>query len=166
MVNQSSQRTSTGVGTLQRNSTHTTQGDVMGADAKETVMHVSSYTTQDIALNSWTWIDTTETATPSVVASDTFRFRLPIQIFLDPVQSVRQWLDTIEVRSSKFAHLICKLIPAQCPFERDITVFNRTLIHIPPLCKLNPCYEQVVALRFRALCYLADECGEDITPYC
>ncbi len=42
---------------------------------------------------------------------------------------------------------------------------DRTLLSIPPLCKLNPLYEQVVGLRFRALCYLADECGEDVTPY-
>ncbi|MDY7024694.1 MAG: Mo-dependent nitrogenase C-terminal domain-containing protein, partial [Cyanobacteriota bacterium] len=38
-------------------------------------------------------------------------------------------------------------------------------IHIPPLCKLNPVYDELISLRFRALCYLADECGEDITPY-
>jgi hypothetical protein len=24
----------------------------------------------------------------------------------------------------------------------------------------------VVGLRFRSLCYLADECGEDVTGYC
>jgi hypothetical protein len=61
---------------------------------------------------------------------------------------------------------LCKLIPAQCPFERDVKFFGHTLFHIPPLCKLNPLYEEVVALRFRGLCYLADECGEDVTPYC
>ncbi|OKH57096.1 Mo-dependent nitrogenase C-terminal domain-containing protein [Scytonema sp. HK-05] len=33
---------------------------------------------------------------------------------------------------------------------------------IPPLRKLNPAYEQVVSLRFKALSYLADECGEDV----
>jgi hypothetical protein len=58
------------------------------------------------------------------------------------------------------------LIPAQCPFERDICVLGRCFLHIPPLCKLNPLYEQLVALRFRALCYLADECGQDISCYC
>ncbi|MBE9017387.1 hypothetical protein IQ272_14835 [Chroococcidiopsidales cyanobacterium LEGE 13417] len=35
-----------------------------------------------------------------------------------------------------------------------------------PLCKLNPLYEQVVALRFKALTYLVDECGEDLSLYC
>lgn len=83
--------------------------------------------------------------------------------FLSPI---RQWLDSQEVRNPKLAHSLCKLIPAQCPFERDIVVFGRKLFHIPPMCKLNPLYEQVVTLRFKALCYLADECGEDITAYC
>jgi hypothetical protein len=58
-----------------------------------------------------------------------------------------------------------KMIPAQCPFERDIKIFGRTVAHIPPLCKLNPLYDQLVGLRFRALCYLVDVCGEDIQAY-
>jgi hypothetical protein len=33
------------------------------------------------------------------------------------------------------------------------------------LCKLNPLYEQLVGLRFRALSYLADDCGEDVSQY-
>lgn len=85
---------------------------------------------------------------------------------LDPLQSVRQWLEAIEVNSPKLARLLCKLIPAQCPFERDVKLFGRTLFHIPPMCKLNPLYEQVVGLRFKSLCYLADVCGEDVTVYC
>jgi Mo-dependent nitrogenase C-terminus len=84
----------------------------------------------------------------------------------DLLQPVRQWLDSIEIHNAKLAHSLCKLIPSQCPFERDITLFGRKLFHIPPMCKLNPLYEQVVFLRFRALCYLADECGEDVTAYC
>ncbi len=89
-----------------------------------------------------------------------------IQNTHDLLSPVRQWLDSIQVRSPKLAHSLCKFIPAQCPFERDITVFGRKLFHIPPMCKLNPLYEEVVTLRFRALCYLADECGEDVTAYC
>jgi hypothetical protein len=27
-------------------------------------------------------------------------------------------------------------------------------------------YEEVVGLRFKAMCYLADVCGEDISQYC
>jgi hypothetical protein len=60
---------------------------------------------------------------------------------------------------------LCKMIPSQCPFERDVTLFGRKIVHIPPLCKINPLYEQMVGLRFRALSYLADDCGEDVTPY-
>lgn len=78
---------------------------------------------------------------------------------------VRQWLEAIEIHDPKIARLLCKLIPAQCPFERQIK-FNHTVIHIPPLCKLNPLYEQIVSLRFKALSYLADKCGEDVAIYC
>lgn len=78
----------------------------------------------------------------------------------------RRWLDSLPVQNARTAHLICKWIPTQCPFERDIMVFGHKIAHIPPLCKLNPFYEQLVGLRFRALCYLADECGEDVRCYC
>ncbi|AMW27182.1 MULTISPECIES: Mo-dependent nitrogenase C-terminal domain-containing protein [Arthrospira] len=71
----------------------------------------------------------------------------------------------IQVKNPKTARLICNLIPAQCPFERTIKMFGRTVLQIPPLCKLNPFYEEVVAMRFRALFYLADECGEDISQF-
>jgi hypothetical protein len=64
------------------------------------------------------------------------------------------------------ARFLARVIPAQCPFERDIIIFGRKVGHIPPLCKLNPFYEQLVGLRFRALCFLADQCGEDIQSYC
>lgn len=82
------------------------------------------------------------------------------------LQPVRQWLDAAKINSPKLAHLLCQLIPARCPFARDFKFLNRTILRIPPLCKLNPLYEQVVSLRFRCLVYLADECGEDITQYC
>ncbi|KYC39266.1 nitrogenase [Scytonema hofmannii PCC 7110] len=89
-----------------------------------------------------------------------------IQPKQDLLSPVRQWLDSIAIDNAKLAHFLCRLIPAQCPFERDITLFGRKLFHIPPMCKLNPVYEEVVYLRFRALCYLADVCGEDVTAYC
>ncbi|MCX7596761.1 MAG: Mo-dependent nitrogenase C-terminal domain-containing protein [Fischerella sp.] len=84
----------------------------------------------------------------------------------DLLQPIRDWLESIEIHNAKLAHFLCKLIPAQCPFERDVVVFGRKLFHIPPMCKLNPLYEEVVGLRFKALCYLADECGEDVAVYC
>ena len=81
------------------------------------------------------------------------------------LQPVRQWLEAIEVHDPKVARLLCKMIPAHCPFERHLR-FGCTVIHIPPMCKLNPLYEQVISLRFKCLSYLADECGEDVTLYC
>jgi hypothetical protein len=87
----------------------------------------------------------------------------PIWDFFRPL---RNWLDNIQVSDRLLAHRLCKFIPAQCPFERDINVFGKTLFHIPPMCKLNPVYEEVVGLRFKAMCYLADTCGEDISQYC
>ena len=48
---------------------------------------------------------------------------------------------------------------------RNIQLFKWRL-HIPPLCHLNPFYNEFVMLRFRALSYLSDVCGEDVTRYC
>ncbi|MBD0334671.1 MAG: nitrogenase [Cyanobacteria bacterium Co-bin13] len=84
---------------------------------------------------------------------------------LDPLKPARVWLDQLEVHDPRLARFVCKLIPPQCPFERDVVLFGRKLVHIPPMCKLNPLYDQLVGLRFRALSYLADDCGEDVTPY-
>ena len=83
-----------------------------------------------------------------------------------PLNLAKHWLEAIEIHNPNLARFLCQIIPAQCPFERDIKLLERTVVHIPPLCKLNPFYEQLVSLRFRSLSYLADECGEDITRYC
>lgn len=82
------------------------------------------------------------------------------------LQPLRKWLDSFEIHNSKEAKFIAKTIPAQCPFERDVILFGHKIAHIPPLCKLNPLYDQLVGLRFRALCYLVEQCGEDIQAYC
>ncbi len=88
---------------------------------------------------------------------------------LSPLSSIRQWLsqriNRLEIRNAVMARLICRTIPTQCPFERDICLFGRFTVQIPPMCKLNPLYEEVVGLRFRALCYLADDCNEDVSCY-
>jgi tellurite resistance protein len=84
---------------------------------------------------------------------------------LDPLRPVRDWLDGMDIQDPKVARFLCKLIPSQCPFERDLVIFKKKLVHIPPMCKINPLYEQLVGLRFRSLSYLADICKEDITPY-
>lgn len=83
-----------------------------------------------------------------------------------PLKPIRQWLDDLPVDDRKMARTLASVIPAQCPFERTVKLYGRTVLYIPPLCKLNPFYEELVGLRFRALCYLADECGEDISSYC
>jgi Mo-dependent nitrogenase C-terminus len=85
---------------------------------------------------------------------------------IDGLQLLRQWVEDIEIHNPKVARLLCKIIPAQCPFERDLTFFGHTVLHIPPLCKLNPLYMQFISLRFKSLTYLADVYGEDVTPYC
>ncbi|MEC4986376.1 MAG: Mo-dependent nitrogenase C-terminal domain-containing protein [Oscillatoria sp. PMC 1068.18] len=84
----------------------------------------------------------------------------------DWLNPLRQWLNEVKIENQAIAHLLCRMIPVQCPFERDIYLFGKKIAQIPPLCKLNPLYEEIVGLRFRALCYLADECGEDIGCYC
>ena len=82
------------------------------------------------------------------------------------LQPVKDWLDGWEVHDPKVAHFVCKMIPPQCPFERDVVLFGRKIVHIPAMCQINPLYEQLVGMRFRALCYLADDCKEDISSYC
>jgi hypothetical protein len=82
-----------------------------------------------------------------------------------PLRPLRRWLTQLSIDTPHRARRLAELIPAQCPFERDIFLFGHLVAHFPPLCKLNPLYNELVELRFRALCYLADECGEDISAY-
>jgi len=83
-------------------------------------------------------------------------------IRLNPFNPIDRWFASFNVEDPKIARTILRLVPAQCPFERDIVFFGRCLFHIPPLCKLNPLYDRLVELRFRALCYLVDTCGYDL----
>ena len=78
---------------------------------------------------------------------------------------VKEWLDSVEIEDPKVARFLCKLIPADCPFERDVVLFGKKIVHIPPMCKINPLYEQLVGLRFRSLSFLADKCKEDVSAY-
>ena len=82
----------------------------------------------------------------------------------DLLEPVKEWLDHMDIHDSRLANLICKVVPAQCPFERDVVLFGRKIMHIPAMCEINPLYDQLVGLRFRALTYLADK-GEDISKY-
>ncbi|HEY9644857.1 MAG TPA: Mo-dependent nitrogenase C-terminal domain-containing protein [Chroococcidiopsis sp.] len=124
-------------------------------------MNVSDYTIQNLTLSHWTWTPESAPATGL-----TPPLQAPVKPKFDWLKPLRQRLDNLEISDREFAHLLCKLIPSQCPFERTIKLFGHTVFHIPPLCKLNPLYEEVVGLRFRALCYLADQCGEDVSIYC
>jgi hypothetical protein len=118
-------------------------------------MNVSHSTIESRRVTTWTWTE------PANVTNGNIS-----QKGFDLLQPLRQILNNIDVREPELAHRLCEMIPAQCPFERDVKLFGRTLFHIPPLCKLNPLYEEVSVLRFRALSYLADDCGEDVSCYC
>jgi hypothetical protein len=83
----------------------------------------------------------------------------------DLLEPVKEWLDHMDIHDSRLANLICKVIPAQCPFERDVVLFGRKIMHIPAMCEINPLYDQLVGLRFRSLSYLAEK-GEDVSKYC
>jgi hypothetical protein len=125
-------------------------------------MKVFDNTTKKIFLASWVSINQAETIDHQVTQLN----RSVSKTYWNILQPLRQRVENIQVRDRQLAHRLCKLIPSQCPFERDVKLFGKTLFHIPPMCKLNPLYEEVVGLRFRALCYLADECGEDVSQYC
>ncbi|WP_392531952.1 Mo-dependent nitrogenase C-terminal domain-containing protein [Nostoc sp. C117] len=125
-------------------------------------MKVFDNTTKKIFLASWVSFNQPETSGHKVTQLN----HSVSKSYWNILQPLRQRVDNIQVSDRQIAHRLCKLIPSQCPFERDVKLFGKTLFHIPPMCKLNPLYEEVVGLRFRALCYLADECGEDVSQYC
>ncbi len=76
---------------------------------------------------------------------------------IDLLFPIRHWLNHLQIQTPARANSLCRLIPAQCPFARTIAIAGRKIVEIPPLCKLNPLYNELMELRFRALCYLADE---------
>lgn len=123
---------------------------------------VSKHTEKQRFLINWSWINA---LTPQKKSQKVAQNTVETARF-NPLHRLRKWLDQIKIDDARFAHFLCQHIPAQCPFERDVKIGKFTLFHIPPLCKLNPFYEELVSLRFRALCYLADECGLDISAYC
>jgi hypothetical protein len=48
-----------------------------------------------------------------------------------PLHQVRNWLDSVEIHNSTIAYLLCKIIPTNCPFAREIKSFNSILFVIP-----------------------------------
>ncbi|MDY6937214.1 MAG: Mo-dependent nitrogenase C-terminal domain-containing protein [Cyanobacteriota bacterium] len=125
-------------------------------------MSVVNNTIQNVVVSSWVWLR--QPHVPNYLELQGFRCRQPKPF--TPFAPLRQWLNALNPKTPEFARFVCQVVPAQCPFEREIKCFGRTIVRIPPLCELNPFYNEVVGLRFRALCYLADECGEDISSYC
>lgn len=123
-------------------------------------MNVPQSTIEDRQIATWIWTNPENVTVGNISDEQRSRKRF------DLLQPLRLILNNMDVRDQELAHRLCEMIPAQCPFERDVKLFGRSLFHIPPLCKLNPLYEEVSNLRFRALCYLADECGEDVSRYC
>lgn len=93
------------------------------------------------------------------------KYLQPHQQHPSVLNPIKKWLDGMEVKDPRVARFICKMVPPQCPFERDVKIFGKKIVHIPPMCELNPLYEQLVGLRFRSLSYLADDCQEDISKY-
>lgn len=122
-------------------------------------MSVKHYTVKSIFLTSW--INNIQ----QISSQSRFSVNNRPHKF-DLLSPLRQWLNNFEVNDRLLAHRLCKFIPTQCPFEREIKLFGVTIFKIPPMCKLNPLYNEVVNLRFRAICYLADICGEDVSSYC
>jgi hypothetical protein len=81
---------------------------------------------------------------------------LPLQWLHDRLTEIRDRINQIEITNPQIAQLICKLIPSSCPFAKTIKLFGKTILVIPPLCHLNPLYEEFMGLRFRALSLLSD----------
>lgn len=121
-------------------------------------INVSDYTIKQIILSHWIENPNRDKTEPLPLK--------PTRPKIDIFRPIRSWIEGLDIDTPELARRICTLIPAQCPFARKISLFGRTILTIPPLCKINPLYEELMVLRFRALTYLADECGEDISAYC
>ncbi len=72
------------------------------------------------------------------------------------LHKIRQKIEEFEIRNPYTAQILCKLIPASCPFARNLQFFGHTFCRIPPLCKLNPLYTSLMILRFRALTFISE----------
>jgi Mo-dependent nitrogenase C-terminus len=81
--------------------------------------------------------------------------RLPSHQHHPLITLIQDRLDTLDIHHPLLARIVCQLIPVSCPFARTIRFFSHTLLVIPPLCKLNPFYDQLMGLRFRAATLLA-----------
>lgn len=71
------------------------------------------------------------------------------------ITSLKKALSGISITNPTQATLLRGLIPSTCPFARTIHLGTHKLV-IPPLCKINPLYEELMLLRYKADCYLAE----------
>lgn len=94
-------------------------------------MERSHYEIESPQADRFIWIASEISAKPKAIQA-------PLKASFAPLKPIRQWLDGVEISDRDTAHILCSVIPAQCPFERTIKLFDRTILHIPPLCKLNP----------------------------
>lgn len=80
------------------------------------------------------------------------------------LDGLKAWLDALDPVDPAVARFLVRLIPAQCPFERDVRLFGHKLVHIPAMCKINPLYEQLIGLRLRCLTTLDTAASVDDSP--
>lgn len=64
---------------------------------------------------------------------------------------VRVSINSASAFSEADALFIVGFIPSTCPFERDVYLYKLKLFHIPPICKINPYYKEIVNLKLRAI---------------
>ncbi len=94
------------------------------------------------------------------------RFLAPSQVLLptlriQPLAPFRAWINRIEVHQSWFARWVCRLVPNVCSRGYDLRCLGYTILHLPSLCKLNPLYDELLDLRFRAAEFLYEQSGSD-----
>ena len=87
-------------------------------------MKVSDNTTRKIFLASWVSLNPANASDTNITAP----YSRSSESDRDILQPLRLWIDNIKVSDRTFAHRLCKLIPAQCPFERDVKLFGKTLV--------------------------------------
>lgn len=123
-------------------------------------MAVINYTFSQLVANNWLfhpekWLEIITKIRQQITSF--FNNLLSSFLKIDVLFPIRNFLRNIKIDNPQFAIQLCNIIPVQCPFERDFKLFGKVLFHIPPMCKINPFYDDLMELRFRAQCYLADQ---------
>ncbi|WP_416223704.1 Mo-dependent nitrogenase C-terminal domain-containing protein [Synechococcus sp. CBW1107] len=66
---------------------------------------------------------------------------------------LRHCLDDLQPDEPSVARFLIRLIPPQCPLKRDVTIVGRKLLHIPPMCRINPLDEDLNGPAFPGLVF-------------